>query len=96
MVSILDNSITHAHTYVIVILCVPVATHDRLPSQAEIYISLSQLSTTSMIFYFLMVKLDDNSTLEKITSLPPISEARSSIAPVATYLGVCVCQFVSC
>ena len=79
-ISILDNSITHVYTYVILVLCVPVATHEHLPSQAEIYISLSQLRTTSMIFYFLMVKLDDNSALEKITSLPPIFEARSSIA----------------
>ena len=30
--SILDNSIIHAHTYVIVVLCVPVATHGHLPS----------------------------------------------------------------
>ena len=32
VVSILDNSITRAHTYVIVVLCVPVATHGHLPS----------------------------------------------------------------
>ena len=38
VVSILHNSITHAHTYVIVVLCVPVATHEHLPSQVEIYI----------------------------------------------------------
>jgi hypothetical protein len=31
-VSILDNSITQAHTYVIVVLCVSVATHGHLPS----------------------------------------------------------------
>jgi len=31
-VSILNNSITHAHTYVNVVLCVPVATHGHLPS----------------------------------------------------------------
>ena len=31
-VSILDNSITHAYTYVIVVLCVPVTIHDHLPS----------------------------------------------------------------
>jgi hypothetical protein len=30
--SILDNSITHAYTYAIVVLCVPVATHGYLPS----------------------------------------------------------------
>ena len=34
-VSILDNSITHAHTYVIMVLCVPVATHGRLPSDRK-------------------------------------------------------------
>ena len=32
VVSILDNSITHAHTYVIMLLCVPVATHGYLLS----------------------------------------------------------------
>ena len=31
VVSILDNSITHARIYVIVVLCVPVATHGHLP-----------------------------------------------------------------
>ena len=34
VVSILDNSITHAHTYVIVVLCVSVATHGYLPSRS--------------------------------------------------------------
>ena len=34
-VSILDNSITHAHTYVIVVLCVSIATHEYLPSQGK-------------------------------------------------------------
>ena len=32
VVSILDNSIAHAHTYVIVVLCVLVAMHGHLPS----------------------------------------------------------------
>jgi len=39
-VSILDNSITYAHTYVIMVLCIPVATHGHLPSfniQKEIH-----------------------------------------------------------
>jgi hypothetical protein len=31
-VSILDNSITHAYTYAIMVLCVPVATHEYSPS----------------------------------------------------------------
>ena len=39
-VSILDNSITHAHTYVIMVLCVPVETHGHLPSN-NIYMDMS-------------------------------------------------------
>jgi hypothetical protein len=35
-VSILCNSITHAHKYVIVVLYVPVATHRHLPSKGII------------------------------------------------------------
>ena len=35
VVSILDNSITHAHTYVIVVLCVSVAMHGHLPSEEK-------------------------------------------------------------
>jgi len=31
-VSILDNSITHAHTYIIMVLCVSVTMHGHLPS----------------------------------------------------------------
>ena len=37
VVSILDNSIAHAHTYVIVVLCVLVATHEHLPSTTKTY-----------------------------------------------------------
>ena len=36
-VSILDNSITHAHTYVIVVLYVPVAIHGHLPSKTKLH-----------------------------------------------------------
>ena len=45
-VSILDNSITHAHTYVIVVLCVPVATHRHLPSIDKKNIILGKSITT--------------------------------------------------
>jgi hypothetical protein len=38
-VSILGNNITHTHTYVIVVLCVPVATH--LPSNTKMKMSVS-------------------------------------------------------
>ena len=46
-VSILDNSITHAHTYVIVVLCVFVATHGHLPSNT--YILTISKNDTRMI-----------------------------------------------
>ena len=47
VVSILDNSITHAHTYVIMVLCVPVATHGYLPSRVNKYL-LNLLVSWSM------------------------------------------------
>jgi hypothetical protein len=46
IVSILNNSITHAHTYVIVVLCVPVATHGHLPSVIRIFVLLCKISWT--------------------------------------------------
>ena len=34
-VSILDNTIIHTHTYIIVVLFIPVATHGHLPSEEK-------------------------------------------------------------
>jgi hypothetical protein len=36
-VSILGNTITHAHTYVTMVLCVSIATHGHLPSKYKYY-----------------------------------------------------------
>ena len=50
VVSILDNNITHAHTYVIVVLCVPVATHKHLPSRVKnITIAVHKCNVTRLI-----------------------------------------------
>ena len=59
-VSMLDNSITHAHTYVIVVLCVPVATHGHLPSIKykhifRITLSVHTNRSPSCIRYFITI-----------------------------------------
>ena len=52
-VSILDNSIIHAHTYVIVVLCVSIATHEHLSSNILfIWIGLNHILIMSILFMF--------------------------------------------
>jgi hypothetical protein len=56
---ILGNSITHAYTYVIVVLCVHVATHEHLPSKKitlshafRLPCAASQTKGLSSLYYF--------------------------------------------